>query len=89
MNGTYTLADMPQAGGTWGVGWAMCNNGNCADGQGNNIPNQGTFSLTVTDPGPNLFDAGVWNSSHGSGTFHYPFVPNTGTSGTEDITITW
>ena len=87
--GTYTLADMPQAGGTFipapTTPWAMCNNDNCSDGMGNPTPNQGTFTLSISDPGP--VTAGVlWQKAHGTLTMTLPADPNTSASGTVTLT---
>jgi len=91
-NGTYTLADAPTAGSSYVVNttsaWAMCNNNGCTDGAGNTIPNYGTFTLTVTDPGPAT--AGIlWRQPHGSVELHLPSVPHTTSSGNVLMNVTF
>ena len=90
--GTYTLADAPAAGGTYLMGttslWAMCNNNMCTDGQGNQVANQGTFTLMIGDPGP-ATNGILWTSSHGSLVMTLPADPNTTASGTATVMATF
>jgi hypothetical protein len=82
--GTYTLADAPTAGGAFNQGtaalWDACNDDMRTDGNGDAIPNQGTFTLTISDPGPST--AGLlWQAAHGTLTATLPADPNTPASG--------
>ncbi|MFT3842748.1 MAG: hypothetical protein QM723_37515 [Myxococcaceae bacterium] len=86
--GTYTLADIPVGGGVIDECVAICNNGGCADGAGNGIPNYGTFTIHVTDPGPAQMGA-LWNNSHGDATLNMIAVPATPCSGTDTVSVTW
>jgi hypothetical protein len=90
--GTYTLADAPEAGATFLVGltseWGMCNNGGCEDGMSNPIPNFGTFTLVITDPGPAQFGM-LWSAPHGTLHVNMPSVPNTTSSGTVQLDATF
>ena len=90
--GTYTLTEAPGAGAFYLPSamseWAMCNNGACTDGQTNPIPNQGTFTLTVTDPGP-LQSGVLWGAPHGTVQITMPADPGTSASGTVMATATF
>lgn len=92
-SGTYTLAESPEAGAEFATGagtvaWDMCNNGGCADGMGNTIPNQGSFTLVISDPGPNTQGL-LWMAPHGTLSIVMPAVPNTGGSGTVMANVTF
>jgi hypothetical protein len=89
--GTYTLTQAPTAGATFHPDttslWAMCNNNACTDGKGNMVPNQGTFTLTVTDTGPDTTN--FWAAPHGTLTIDMPADPNTTASGAVTATVTF
>lgn len=92
--GTYTLSDAPEAGalyiptGAPTSEWAMCNNNACSDGLGNDVPNQGTFTMTITDAGP-LTGGLLWQAPQGSATVTLPADPNTGATGVATATVTF
>jgi hypothetical protein len=93
--GTYTLEDVSPGAGSDYVSsptsaWFMCTTqANCGEDEQTKmpIPPQGSFTLTVTDPGP--AEAGVaWLSPQGTLVVKLPAKPGTTASDTVTVTVT-
>jgi hypothetical protein len=90
--GVYTLANAaPGAGAEYLVGtsavWDMCTSSNCSDGQGNTSTPQGSFTLDVTDPGPET-GGSFWSAPKGSLLLTLPAQPSGSASGMVTVNVT-
>ena len=94
--GSYTNAQAaPGYGAEYLVGqtgaYVLCSTSdNCSDAQGNVAPAQGSFSLTVTDPGPaeTVGTAMLWTAPQGTLTVTMPAQPLGAESGTVTVNVT-
>jgi hypothetical protein len=94
--GTYTDADAaPGFGAEYLVGvtgaYVLCSTSdNCSDAQGDPSPAQGTFSLTVTSPGPTQTAGGgtLWSAPQGTLTVTMPAQPGGAETGTVMVVVT-
>jgi hypothetical protein len=95
-DGSYANADaVPGFGGTYLIGttgsYVLCSDSqNCSDTSGNPVPPQGTFSLTITDPGPSQSAGGgtLWSTPQGMLTVTMPAQVGGALSGTVTVSVT-
>ncbi len=94
--GPYTDGDAaPGFGAEYLVGltgaYMLCSTSdNCSDAQGDPVPAQGTFSLTVTSPGPVQTAGGgtLWSAPQGTLTVTMPAQPGGAETGTVTVVVT-